>query len=219
MSEGGDTVDGRLARLERTLLEVVTALGVLVGELGTRSDLGLQATPLVEDALERGWQTLFGAALEASDLRTPDAAPGAALARAMRRTGAAVGALYAARGPAGPLELVAHAGYPPGVMERFRVVELTDDLPVAAVARTRRPLWFAEREEIVERYPHLRDAHEETELRLARPGVQGAVLPLLDGDRLLSVVIVGFTADAASADARHADAVASTVVQELGGCA
>src|SRR3954467_9806868 len=56
-------VDARLTQLELTLLEVVTALGMLVGELALRDDLVLTTPSEVEEALEHGWQTLVGVPL------------------------------------------------------------------------------------------------------------------------------------------------------------
>src|SRR3954465_14384871 len=50
----------RLARLELSLLEVVTAVGMLVGELALRDDLVLTTPRGVEGALEHGGQALVG---------------------------------------------------------------------------------------------------------------------------------------------------------------
>src|SRR3954463_8337817 len=53
-------LERRLARLELTLLEVVTAVGMLVGELGLRNDLVLTTPKEVAEAPEHGWQALLG---------------------------------------------------------------------------------------------------------------------------------------------------------------
>src|SRR4051812_28846564 len=146
-----DRLAARLEALELTLLEVVTALGMLVGELALREDLALEKPEVVEEALERGWQTLFGSTLEAELAAVPEWAneerlrqigPGA-LAAAMDETGAAVGAVYAVGG--GSARLVTSAGYPPGVMEQFATIPLDADFPVCAAARTATPLWFSQR--------------------------------------------------------------------------
>jgi hypothetical protein len=182
----------RVARLELTLLEVVTALGMLVGELALRDDLALEQPGLVEDALDRGWQTLFGGAAGTEFLAEAPAADaaGSALQRAMVATGAAVGAIYAFEG--GTIRLVTSVGYPAAVIEQFRTFPLDADLPVAEVARTGRPLWFEQRDDILERYPDLLDAHERTEEALGRRGVQGAVIPLIRGQDRGSVLLIGF---------------------------
>src|SRR3954447_8150256 len=168
----------RLARLELTLLEVVTAVGMLVGELSLRDDLVLTTPGAVEEALEHGWQALVGVP-QAEDARgitvnerfaddrlLAEAAP-AALDRAIADTGAAVGAFYAIAD--GEARLLASTGYPAGVMDAYERFPVTADLPAATVARNGRPLWFGAREQIVETYPHLRDAHEETEAALGEP--------------------------------------------------
>jgi hypothetical protein len=230
-----ETLAARLAQLELTLLEVVTALGMLVGELALREDLVLSTPDAVEQALERGWQALVGGPVEAAagdadrkprglhlvadggwaePARLAELAP-RALAGAMADTGAAVGAIYAVVGDS--LELAASAGYPEGVMEQFGTVPFTADMPVAAVARSGSPLWFAERGEIVEQYPHLRDAHEQTEAAIGRAGVQGAVVPFFVGRRLVAVVVVGFTLDAASPDAGRLNAVRQRVERAIDG--
>lgn len=231
-TEDMQAITARLAQLELTLLEVVTALGMLVGELALREDLALAQPGVVEEALERGWQALFGAAVERSDLRSGVAAgrvpeaewadaerlaqtAGHALEQAMDDTGAAVGAVYAIDEARGTAELLADSGYPSEVMEQFHSFPLDADLPAATVATSRRPLWFAQRAEIVDRYPHLRAAHEQTEQELGRAAVQGAVVPLLASDRVAAVVIVGFTVDAASPDEERLRAVRERVVRAL----
>lgn len=215
----------RLDQLELTLLEVVTALGMLVGELALREDLSLEKPGVVEEALERGWQTLFGAAVDRSDLtdarpewadpvRLAAVAPDA-LADAMEATGAAVGAVYAVDDDARAIRVLAWAGYPAEVMAAFSSFSLDAELPAADAARSRQALWFAERGEILEQYPHLRDAHEETEAALGTAGVQGAVVPLLAGDRVAAVVLLGFTVDAASPDPERLHAVRERITRAL----
>ena len=226
------TLATRLAQLELTLLEVVTALGMLVGELALRDDLVLTTPEAVEQALERGWQTLVGVPVEHAPpvaggpagarglrlvedrepARLAELAP-RALSGAMAETGAAVGAIYAVA--ADSLELLASAGYPQGVMEQFASVPLSADLPVAAVARSRMPLWFAERGEIVDRYPHLLEAHEQTEAAIGQQGVQGAVVPYFVGERVAAVVLVGFGIDAASPDAGRLNAVRQRIERAI----
>ena len=219
---GADPVVERLARLELTLLELVTTLGLLVSEVAQRMDVELERPELVEGALERAWQTLFdpgrpqpgsAAAREvvgdwASPARLVDAAP-AALQEAMNDTGAAVGAIYAIADDSA--QLVAFDGYPHEVMQEFRSVPLDADLPVAAAARARRPLWFAARTQIIERYPGLRQAHEQTEQMLGATDVQGAVVPLLTGDRVRAVVLLGFT----SAEQRNLGEVRRRIVRAI----
>ena len=123
----------------------------------------------------------------------------------MNDTGAAVGAFYCVRN--GQVRLLASVGYPAGVMEEFAEFPVTAELPAAIVAREQRPLWFDTRDEIVESYPHLRDAHEETEAALGRQGVQGAVVPLIaDGD-CVAVAIIGFTAHTTGTSTTRLDAV------------
>jgi hypothetical protein len=214
----------RLAQLELTLLEVVTALGMLVGELALREDLDLTTPGVVEEALEHGWQSLVGVppprsadivfadARWADPARLGEAAP-AALRRAMDATGASVGAVYSIGED--DARLLASFGYPDGVMEAFARFPLDAELPVAAVARTRRSLWFGERREIVDSYPHLRDAHEETEVALGQTAVQGAVVPLFADDRVAAVVILGFTVDGASPDPSRLQAVRQRIAAAL----
>lgn len=204
----------RLARLELTLLEVVTAVGMLVGELSLRRDLVLTTPSAVEEALEHGWQALVGVPEQPEtgvvvDERFADAdllaeAAPDALATAVEATGAAVGALYAV--DAGDAQLLASVGYPDGVMDAYARFPVTADLPAAIAARTRRPLWFGTREQIVETYPHLRDAHEETEAALGEDAMQGAVVPLVVHGDVVAVAIIGFT-QAGGTDASRLDAV------------
>jgi len=219
---GSDPVVERLARLELTLLEIVTTLGVLVREVADRMDVELERPELVDGALERAWLTLFDperpqpgsrpardvVADWASLARLEDAAP-AALLEAMDATAAAVGAIYAVAD--GFAQLVAFDGYPSEVMHDFQTVSLDADLPVAEAARSRRPLWFAARTQIVDSYPHLKDAHELTEQTLGLVDVQGAVVPLLAGDRVGAVVILGF----AASGQRNLDDVRTHVVRAI----
>jgi hypothetical protein len=197
-----DALELRLARLELSLLEVVTAVGMLVGELALRDDLVLKTPSVVERALEHGWQALVGVPDQASGgivvdsgLADPaalaEAAP-AAVAAAVHDTGAAVGAFYAVVGD--QVRLLASVGYPAGVMDAFAEFPVTAALPAATAVREQRPLWFDTREEIVDTYPHLRDAHEETEAELGDRGVRGAVVPLVAAGSIVAVVIIGFTA-------------------------
>ena len=192
--EGSKDLEARLARLELTLLEVVTALGMLVGELAQRKDLALSKPEVVERALETGWDTLFGAVPPPhvpDRHRLPDDAP-AALERAMRETGAIVGAIYTIDRERGALDLVASQGYPEEVMAQFATLSIDDDLPVAEVARTGRPLWFGAREEIIEQYPDLLDAQEATEAAIGQSDVQGAVVPLSADGEMAATLLVGF---------------------------
>jgi hypothetical protein len=219
-----ERITNRVAQLELTMLEVVTALGMLVGELALRDDLVLTTPGAVEEALEHGWQTLVGIpAPQDADVivadshwadieRLAEAAP-ATLRRAMDDTGASVGAVYAIEHD--QVRLLAHYGYPEGVMEAFETFGLEADLPAATAARTRRPLWFGERAAIVESYPHLRDAHEATELELGQTAVQGAVVPLVAGDAVAAVVILGFTTDRASDDASRLHALRLRIAAAL----
>lgn len=195
-----DPVVQRLAQLELTLLELVTTLGLLVSDVANRVDVQLEPE-LVDRALLRAWETLF-------DEQRPGAPPRrdvvrdwshperlakvapVALREAIADTGAAVGAVYGVDDD--EAWLAAFEGYPPEVIERFDRFSLDAALPVAAAARSRRPLWFAARTQIVDRYPHLREAHEETEQRLGLADVQGAVVPLLARDRVGAVVTLGF---------------------------
>lgn len=216
----------RIDLLELTLLEVVTALGLLVGELAGRDDLALSQPAVVEQALESGWQTLIGRVPHAPG-RQADAAWSdphelqqvgpPALLRAMGDTGAATGAIYAVWPERREATLVAFAGYPPGVIDQFRVVALDSDLPVAAAARSRHPIWFAERGDILGRYPDLRAAHEQTEEALGRAGVQGAVVPVVAQGRVAAVVVVGFTLESASASSDRLRAVQERIVRVLTG--
>ena len=162
----GPNADARIERLELAMLELVTALGMLVSELSGRDDLGLSTVDEVERALDHGWTTLVHDARMTSELeagRDAAAAPPYlyevgeelaavaatggwaedALRQAMAASEAAVGAVY--RIVDGRAVLVASDGYPDEVMAHFRVLPLDADLPVAQVARTGRPLWFHER--------------------------------------------------------------------------
>jgi GAF domain len=182
----------RVIHLERSLAEVVAALGMLVSELSLRRDLELQTPVEVEEALDRSWQALVGAdALLREAVPTPDDDAAHALADAVEEAGAAVAAMYDIRD--GRAELVASVGYPAEVMESFRSFDLDAPLPVAEAARTGRPLWFHDRGQILDEYPHLREDHERTEVALGREGVQGAALPLRLGDVTDTVVLFGFT--------------------------
>ena len=226
----GPNADARIERLELAMLELVTALGMLVSELSGRDDLGLSTVDEVERALDHGWTTLVHDARMTSELeagRDAAAAPPYlyevgeelaavaatggwaedALRQAMAASEAAVGAVY--RIVDGRAVLVASDGYPDEVMAHFRVLPLDADLPVAQVARTGRPLWFHERGQILEQYPHLASAHERTEQALGAPGVQGAVVPLTAAGEVTAVVLVGFTTqgDVEAAGRRAAEAI------------
>jgi len=198
-----EDLEARLARVERTLLEVVTALGMLVGELAQREDLALEQPEFVERALEAGWETLFPAegprrtvafelpreAAERNRLR--ELAPGA-LGRAMVETGAIVGAMYEVPRGASELALVASEGYPAAVMAEYLTIPLDADLPAAVVARTGHPLWFGDRSEILARYPHLAQAHATTETAVGIENAMGAVVPLTSEGNVVATLLVGF---------------------------
>jgi hypothetical protein len=212
-----------LVRLELTLLEVVTAVGMLVGELGLRNDLVLTTPKAVEEALEHGWQALLGVPEQADvgvtvdsrfadRTRLAEEAPGA-LAGAVEATGAAVGALYAVDDA--ELRLLASVGYPDGVMDAFARFPITSDLPAAAAARAHTPIWFGSREQIVETYPHLRDAHEVTEEALGEVAVEGAVVPIVAAERVIAVAIIGFTQGDDQDDAARFDAVRLRLASSL----
>jgi GAF domain len=227
---GAGAAETRLVRLELAMLELVTALGMLVSELAGRDDLALSTADEVERALEHGWSTLTDDAFRSVEpAHAPRAGPpylyevgrelaavarsdrwaGGALRRAMDASGAAVGAVYEISDRRDHLTLVASEGYPDEVMEHFRVVPLDAVLPVAVVARTGRPLWFRERGEILEQYPHLQTAHEQTERAIGAPGVQGAVVPLAAEGSVSGVLLVGFTSrgDVESAGRRAAKSI------------
>ena len=218
MEPGPDDVSRRLERMEATLLEVVTALGMLVGELALQDTLVLTKAVEVEDALEKGWAALFGSAVDRSDLREPAPAAltpgsgsgaltvevepalgsaqlldvaGPAFVRALYDAGASVGALYEVV-DGRELVLVESAGYPTEVIGQFERFSLDADLPVAEVARSGRPVWFDERRAILETYPELKDAHEQTEAAIGAEGVQGAVIPLQVGGDMQLVLLFGF---------------------------
>ena len=181
----------RVVRLERSLTEVVAALGMLVSELSLRRDLEIHTAAEVEAALDRSWRVLVGADMLLAE-QDPAAEPAqSALADAAEEAGAAVAALYEIRGS--QAELLASVGYPPEVMAEFRTFPLDAPLPVAEAARDGRPLWFHDRGQLLDEYPHLREDHERTEAALGRPGVQGAALPLQAADRVVAVVLFGFT--------------------------
>jgi signal transduction histidine kinase/CheY-like chemotaxis protein len=55
------------------------------------------------------------------------------------------------------LELAAAVGYPGVTVDRWNSVPLEADGPLAEVVRIREPLFFANRDALVERYPHLAD--------------------------------------------------------------
>jgi len=179
-------VSVRLAQLELTLFEVVTALGVLVGHVAaTQDEAELTAAPdLVREALERAWETLFESGLIAAGLGSapldrrdvvPDWAARSrlfalgpdALREAMNETGAAVGALYAISFDDGAGTLVSSEGSPAETIDRFSLID--PDLPVAAAARTGQPQWLS-----------------------LGPDLQGAVVPLIAGNRVAAVVSLGF---------------------------
>lgn len=225
-----EDVEQRLERVETTLLEVVTALGMLVGELALQDNLVLTKATEVEGALEKGWTALFGGAVERSDLRTEagavvvDADPAVAagsiaeLARlafvqALEDADAAVGALYEVDGD--DVSLLEYAGYPAEVMEQFARFSVDADLPAAAVARSGKPLWFDERAQILASYPDLTDAHERTEAALGREAVQGAVIPVRVGVSHL-VVLFGFTTgERVSSDARDLSELGARFARRL----
>lgn len=220
-----DELEVRLARLELTLLEVVTAVGMLVGELALRDDLTLTTPDAVENALEHGWQALvgarpghdsFGVTIDGRFAAPEElaAAGPPALERAVVDTGAAVGAFYAITGD--EAALLASHGYPDDVIQSFARFPLSADLPAATAARTRRPLWFGAREQILDTYPHLRDVHEETEAELGLDDVQGAVVPLVANGDVVGVAIVGFGRGDAAPDASRLQAVRHRLSASLG---
>jgi GAF domain len=213
-AHGADELELRLARLELTLLEVMTAVGMLVGELALRDDLALSTAGTVENALEHGWQDLVGARAARETFGVTIAARAvsdflgtgrSALERAVTDAGAAVGALYDVRGGEG--RLVAAIGYPDDVIDGFAHFPLTADLPAATAVRTRRPIWFGRREQILDQYPHLQTAHEETEAKMGADNVQGAVVPLVAAGEVVAVAIIGFATGEASPDASRLEAV------------
>ena len=229
MAAGSNDVSERLERMEATLLEVVTALGMLVGELAQQDTLVLTKAAEVEEALEKGWAALFGSAVDRSGLREPPPAaltPGSSIGaltvnvepalassqlvdlagpvfvRALYDAGASVGALYEVVGGR-ELVLVESAGYPAEVIGQFERFPLDADLPAAEVARSGRPVWFDERRVILETYPELKNAHEQTEAAIGAEGVRGAVIPVQVGGDMQLVLLFGFvTGDLQPAEGR-----------------
>jgi hypothetical protein len=113
-------------------------------------------------------------------------------------------------------------GYPPEVAETFAQIRLDADLPVAHVARARKPLWLGDQHAWRERYPHMAvpqaadDAHAVAALPLqVGDQVVGGVLALSfpterrfpPEERAFATALTGQAAQAldraASADARR----------------
>nr|WP_246066360.1 GAF domain-containing protein [Geodermatophilus aquaeductus] len=85
----------------------------------------------------------------------------------------------------GLLHLVHSAGYPPERAARFATVPLATPLPIAAAARTGRPVWLADRQARRDRYP-------ESLPHLLEQTQAAAALPLLVGGRVLGTVTASF---------------------------
>ena len=225
------SVEQRVEVLETTLLELVTALGMLVSELAERDDLALSKPEEVERALDRGWAVLvedvpaeqprpylYEVPRDVASIARDTAPAAEALRAAMAATGAAVGIVYELPPGGRSARLIAGAGFPDEVLDAYRTVPLDADLPVSTVARTGKPLWFRERGEIVERYPHLLYDHERTEAALGASGMQGAVVPLTVEGRVAAVLLIGFTRAGAieETESRLTTELAERVARALG---
>ena len=81
------------------------------------------------------------------------------------------------------LEVVAHAGYDPTVMDTWHRFAVDDPLPASDVVRSRKPIYLHSPQERAERYPIF-----------ANTGGDGAsaMLPLLIGDEPLGAIVFGF---------------------------
>ncbi len=88
-------------------------------------------------------------------------------------------------GDDGLLHTVDVAGYPADRLPPFAAMRLTAALPLTDAARTRHPVWLADRTSIVERYPLVAPNLMEATRALA-------ALPLLAGERLVGALGVTF---------------------------
>jgi hypothetical protein len=86
----------------------------------------------------------------------------------------------------GLLHTVDVAGYPVERLGQFAAMRLTAELPLTDAARTRRPIWLADRATIELRYPQITPVLMEATRSLA-------ALPLLAGERLVGALGVTFT--------------------------
>jgi serine phosphatase RsbU (regulator of sigma subunit) len=84
------------------------------------------------------------------------------------------------------LDLLLETGYEPDLRESLRSVRLDADLPLAEAVRSRKPLFVSSREELVQRYPMLKEGGE----RLGLGGL--AALPLATKARRFGGVLFGF---------------------------
>ena len=55
----------------------------------------------------------------------------------------------------GTLELAAEVGYPRERVDQWKAVPLEAEAPLAEVVRTSAPMFFAQREALLRRYPHM----------------------------------------------------------------
>jgi signal transduction histidine kinase len=85
----------------------------------------------------------------------------------------------------GVLEVLAHAGYAPGVLEGIAPIALMEDTPASEALRTGQPVFIATAADFAARYP--------TASYLTGLGYEArAALPIADGDNVLAVLILSF---------------------------
>jgi signal transduction histidine kinase len=89
--------------------------------------------------------------------------------------------LYVRDGDA--MRLLGSEGYPDALVEQFRRIALDAAVPVAEVARTGEPVWLADLDDYLRRYPHMARTQSATRSRtmafLPLPGQRGPVGVLL----------------------------------------
>ncbi len=83
------------------------------------------------------------------------------------------------------LEMVGSIGYPPETLAAWRQLPMSLDIQLTDAVRTRQPVWISSREEVIERYPAVRQAW------ITSAG-SFAALPLSTGDEPIGVLGLSF---------------------------
>lgn len=165
-----DIEDQKQASVERELL--------LASELAARTAAERSAARIAQ---------LQEVTAALSEALTPAQVAEVIVYRSMAALGATMGSLRLVSPDGQSLDLLSSASLPEAVAEQWGHIPLDAPLPVCAVARTGRPLYFADRTALAADYPHL-------EAMVASPRYQAfAIVPLNLEGRTLGALVLTFS--------------------------
>lgn len=167
----------------------------LAEELAHRAALAIQSSRLytaeqearlhAEDAAERS-KRLQAVTAGLSQAATPVAVADAALGDSIAALGASTGALFAVDFEGKSLEIIKAVGLDDRALKDFRTIPLDAPLPLSDAIRERTAVYIESREELLERYPLLRDVNR------SAATTAWAIAPLTVGDRIVGGMSWGF---------------------------